>query len=230
MALSKRLLALYQMVERGSVTADIGCDHAQLSIALIQNDICPHVYACDLREQSLQRATEAIQAAQLQNRITPCLKNGIAQLAPEVSTIVIAGMGVETALMILSDHPEELQEQRTFIIQVNRHVDKLRSWISKHHYTIVKEALVEEDHFYEIVCFRCQYHGAYNEEEQLFGVYLKNEPLFERYLKHQLAQLELILAQLPCEHPRRMHMERQRQMILKQLNQAHTKTVFNEEL
>lgn len=229
MALSKRLLAIYHMVERGSVAADIGCDHAQLSIALVQNDICSHVYACDLREQPLQRATEAIQAVHLQNQITPCLKNGIAQLSPEVSTIVIAGMGVETALMILSDHPEELQEHRTFIIQVNRHVDTLRSWISEHHYTILKEALVEEDHFYEIVCFRCQYHDAYSEEEQLFGVYMKNEPLYERYLKHRLAQLEFILAQLPSEHQRRMHMERLQQMILKQLYQTHIKTVLNED-
>ena len=88
---------------------------------------------------------------------------------------------------------------------------------------------MEEDHFYEIVCFRCQYHDAYSEEEQLFGVYMKNEPLYERYLKHRLAQLEFILAQLPSEHQRRMHMERLQQMILKQLYQTHIKTVLNED-
>ena len=77
MALSKRLLALYEMVEKGSIAADIGCDHAQLSIALIENEICPHVYACDLREQPLARAKEAIQAAGLTERITAHLRNGI---------------------------------------------------------------------------------------------------------------------------------------------------------
>lgn len=220
MALSKRLLALYEMVEKGSIAADIGCDHAQLSVALVQNHICPHVYACDLREQPLKRAKQAIQEAHLSDRITACLQNGIEHLAAEVNTIIIAGMGVETALMILSAEPQELQEHRTFIIQVNNHVDKLRTWISDHHFTIEKEALVEEEHFYQIVCFSCRYHEAYSKKEQLFGVYLPQEPLFQRYLRHCLHKLDHILDHLPPDHIRAYELQQRKNAILEQLNDS----------
>lgn len=217
MALSKRLLALYQMVEKGSVAADIGCDHAQLSIALVQNDICPHVYACDLREQPLERAKAAIQAAGLADQITPCLQNGIERLANDVSTVIIAGMGVDTILKILSSQPQYLQPGRTFIIQANQHVDRLRHWISKRHYTIEKEVLVEEEHFYEIVCFSCHYHESYSSEEQLFGAVLNKDSLFASCWQKRLEKLEEILSQLPLQHEKRRQLEERKALIEKQL-------------
>lgn len=217
MALSKRLLALYQMVERGSIAADIGCDHAQLSIALVQNNICPHVYACDLREQPLARAKEAIQAAGLTDRITPCLRNGLKDLAEDVSNVIIAGMGVETILAILSDQPKQLRRGRTFIIQANQHVDKLRHWISENHYTIEKEVLVEEEHFYEIVCFTCRYHESYRLEEQSFGAVLPKDDTFKRCWNKRYKKLEEILAQLPPYHDKRKELENRKAMIACQL-------------
>lgn len=217
MALSKRLLALYQMVEKGSVAADIGCDHAQLSIALVQNGICPHVYACDLRKLPLERAKAAIQEAGLAEQITPCLQNGIEHLANEVSTVIIAGMGVDTILNILSAQPQHLLPGRQFIIQANQHVDRLRHWISEHHYTIEKEALVEEDHFYEIVCFSCHYHEAYRMEEQLFGAVLSKDSLFEKCWNMRLEKLEDIIRQLPPKHEKCKQLEKRKAMIEQQL-------------
>ena len=218
MALSKRLLALYEMVEKGSIAADIGCDHAQLSIALVENGICPHVYACDLREQPLARAKEAIQAVGLSDRITARLRNGIENLERDVSTVIIAGMGVETILTILSSHPEQLQENRRFIIQANLHVEKLRHWISENHFTIEKEVLVEEDHFYEIVCFSCRCHDSYSEQEQLFGAVMPKDALFERCWQQRRDKLEAILKQLPPQHIKRNELEQRKEMIERQLS------------
>lgn len=217
MALSKRLLALYEMVEKGSIAADIGCDHAQLSIALVENGICPHVYACDLREQPLARAKEAIQAAGLTERITAHLRNGIENLESDVSTVIIAGMGVETILTILSSQPAQLQANRKFIIQANLHVDKLRHWISENHFTIEKEVLVEEDHFYEIVCFSCRYHDSYSEQEQFFGAVMPKDALFERCWQQRRDKLEAILKQLPPQHIKRYELEQRKEMIERQL-------------
>ena len=224
MALSKRLLALYEMVEKGSIAADIGCDHAQLSIALVENGICPHVYACDLREQPLARAKEAIQAAGLTERITARLRNGIENLESDVSAVIIAGMGVETILTILSSQPKQLQANRKFIIQANLHVDKLRHWISENHFTIEKEVLVEEDHFYEIVCFSCRCHDSYSEQEQLFGAVMPKDALFERCWKQRRDKLEAILKQLPPQHIKRYELEQRKEMIERQLSDNANKT------
>ena len=45
--LSKRLKAAYDMVSEGSVVADVGCDHAFLSIALVSSGKSPEAFACD---------------------------------------------------------------------------------------------------------------------------------------------------------------------------------------
>ena len=69
MALSKRLLALYEMVKPGSVAADIGCDHAQLAIASVQNGISDNVYVSDLRSSHLATAKLAVAQARLNEQI-----------------------------------------------------------------------------------------------------------------------------------------------------------------
>lgn len=50
MELSKRLHMVASMVEKGSIPADVGCDHGYVAIYLIQNGISPHVFAMDVNE------------------------------------------------------------------------------------------------------------------------------------------------------------------------------------
>lgn len=213
MALSKRLLALFRMVEQGSIAADIGCDHGQLAIALVQHGICEHVYACDLRKGPLSRAEEAVAQAQLTKQITCLLKNGIDDLPADCNTVMIAGMGFDTIKGILEAHEQELPQYHTFIIQSNKYVSELRRWISDHHFTIVEEDLIEEDHYYEIIKFCCDVHAPYSEEEILFGVFLTDHPLFVTYWKQRLQKLEMVLEQMPDNHQRRFALMKQKQMI-----------------
>ena len=56
MELSKRLHMVASMVEKGSIPADVGCDHGYVAIYLIQNGISPHVFAMDVNEGPLERA------------------------------------------------------------------------------------------------------------------------------------------------------------------------------
>ncbi len=201
MALGKRLLALYHLVPKGSVVADVGCDHGQLSIALIQKHIAKHVYACDLRSGPLSRAKQAVELAGLGNAIDCRLRNGLDDLPDDVDTIVIAGMGIETIQMILESHFEELTKQRIFIIQSNTHPDALRKWISDHHFTILKEDLVQEDrHFYEIVSFSPTFHASYSADEILFGIFLPEHALFHSYWKKCLCSYQSILDGLSKDH------------------------------
>ena len=45
-----RLQAVVDMVDTGSVAADIGCDHALVCIALIERGISSRCYACDVAQ------------------------------------------------------------------------------------------------------------------------------------------------------------------------------------
>lgn len=196
MALSKRLFAIYRMVEKGSIPADIGCDHGLLSIALVTNKQCLRVYACDLRKGPLARAASAIEAVGLQEQIPTLLRNGIDDLPRDVDTIIIAGMGFDTIKGILEQHVETLGNFRRIIIQSNKHVDEVRRWISEHHYKILEEDLVEEDHFYEIIAFQAAPGEPLQEDEILFGR-LHEHPLFRAYWAHRLTKIEQILDHMP---------------------------------
>lgn len=200
MALSKRLFSIFSMVEKGSVVADIGCDHGLLSIALIQEDVCSRVYACDLRKGPLSRAQEAISSLHLDHQITTILTNGMDHLPEDVDTIIIAGMGFDTIQGILERNLDKLKNYKRIIIQSNKHVEDVRRWISEHHYTIVQEDIVEEDHFYEVIAFTCSYHDSLNEDEILFGSCIQH-PLFPLYWKHHLDKLTNILSKMPSSEP-----------------------------
>lgn len=218
MALSKRLFSLLTCVEKGSVVADIGCDHGLLAMELINQGIAKHVYACDLREGPLARAIEAVKRAGLEANITTLLKNGMDDLSDDVDTVVIAGMGFDTIQMILEAHLDTLPKYKRFIIQSNKHVEDLRRWISDHHFTIEQELLVEEDHYYPIVVFHCGYHESYDEDELFFGVYLENHPLFHEYWQHRLAKVDFALSQMPPETAQSHALMMQKKRILKKLS------------
>ncbi|MEF9966994.1 MAG: class I SAM-dependent methyltransferase [Longicatena sp.] len=196
MALSKRLLAIYQMVEKGSVVADIGCDHGLLSMALVQGKVCDHVVACDLRSGPLLRAKESIARAGLEKQITTLQRDGMNDLPEDVDTIVIAGMGFDTIKGILEQQGNELHKYRRIIIQCNKHVDDVRRWISEHHYHLICEDLVKEDHFYEILAFAPTTGRTLSDDEILFG-HLENHPEFLPYWMHRSHKISAILTHMP---------------------------------
>ena len=56
MKLSNRLLACASLVRPGELVADVGTDHGHLPVYLLEQGICTHVIAGDLREGPLSAA------------------------------------------------------------------------------------------------------------------------------------------------------------------------------
>lgn len=200
MTLSKRLLAIYNMVEAGSVVADIGCDHGFLPIALVEDGVCTKAYACDLRKGPLQRASEAIHQHGLEANITTLLRDGMNDLPNDVTTIVIAGMGFDTIITILEAQLSTLTNYHKFIIQSNSGVDTLRSWISEQNFTIVAEDIVEDGHFYQLLAFQCVASKALTPDQIEFGIQLDQHPLFSSFWSFKLTKLKKVLKQMPKEN------------------------------
>ena len=61
MELSKRLHMVASMVEKGSIPADVGCDHGYVAVYLIREGVCPRVFAMDVNEGPLERAREHVE-------------------------------------------------------------------------------------------------------------------------------------------------------------------------
>ena len=115
--LSQRMRMVADMVSKGNVLADIGCDHGFVSIYLLENGICPKVIAMDVNEGPLLRAGEHIKERGLSPYIDVRLSDGMEKLLlGEADSILIAGMGGRLVIKILTDCMAPQKSSKTFKI------------------------------------------------------------------------------------------------------------------
>ena len=140
----KRLETILSFVEKGAIVADIGTDHAQLPILLVERNICNKVYACDEKKGPLSIAEENIKSNGLSDKIETILSDGFAHIPMDIDMAVIAGMGYYTAKMILENAQNRLHLLNKIIVQINVDSHLMRNWINENHYTILEEKYVNE--------------------------------------------------------------------------------------
>ena len=186
----KRLETILSFVEKGAIVADIGTDHAQLTILLVERNICNKVYACDEKKGPLSIAEENIKSNGLSDKIETILSDGFAHIPMDIDMAVIAGMGYYTAKMILENAQNRLHLLNKIIVQINVDSHLMRNWINENHYTILEEKYVNErNKDYEIISFTTQIEGKDLSEEEIYlGPKLmkeKSEEILAYYLKKE---------------------------------------------
>ena len=186
----KRLETILSFVEKGAIVADIGTDHAQLPILLVERNICNKVYACDEKKGPLSIAEENIKSKGLSDKIETILSDGFAHIPMDIDMAVIAGMGYYTAKMILENAQNRLHLLNKIIVQINVDSHLMRNWINENHYTILEEKFVNErNKDYEIISFTTQIEGKELSEEEIYlGPKLmkeKSEEILAYYLKKE---------------------------------------------
>lgn len=149
--LDARLLAAYHYVRPGHVAADIGCDHGKLSAALAANGRCPLVFACDLRSDPLQKAKRI--CTPYGEKVQFRLGNGLQVLTPgEADDIIIAGMGAETILKILSAAPWVFDKRYNLVLIPATKHSILRRWLWQNGFAIMGETLAQvSGRYYSII-------------------------------------------------------------------------------
>lgn len=207
MQLSKRLEALTKLVTKGLRVADIGCDHAYVSIELCQKNIASKVIAMDINKGPLMRATENIKAQGLSDRIETRLSNGAEKLeAGEVDALLIAGMGGALMKNILSSRQDVVDSLQELYLQPQSEVFLVREYLRTHGFVIKEEKMLIEDGKYYVMMKAVR--GETKEASELFdcfGQYLlegKDEVLKE-FLEHELAKKENIVARISDSHAER---------------------------
>ena len=190
MQLSKRLLMVTNFVRKGSVVADVGCDHAYISIYLVLNGIAKRTYALDVNKGPLEKAKANINSYNLSDRIETRLSNGLQKLNPDkVDTIVIAGMGGSLAIKILTEGKESVDCATELVLQVQSELDKVRQYLHTINFKIVEEAMCKEDgkYYTAIHAVKDSKSETLNLVELKYGKYLletKNDVLKE-FLKKE---------------------------------------------
>lgn len=151
--LSCRLRRIADMVSKGNVVCDVGCDHGFVSIYLIKQGIATRVYAMDVRKGPLERAKEHIAAYNLEDKIETRLSDGVEKLAVgEADAMVLAGMGGKLMQKILKEGEEKCKAMKELVLGPQSEVAQFRTFLRKEGYAIVEEDMILEDgKFYPIL-------------------------------------------------------------------------------
>ena len=107
----------------------------------------------------------------------------------ETDVIVIAGMGGETIIAILSAAPWTRNGHMLLLQPMTKAAD-LRHWLIDNGYTFTAECLVEDKgRVYPILTVTGGAHRSLTEAEALCGILLEGDPLYGAYLAEHAARL-----------------------------------------
>ena len=146
--ISKRLLLCAELVPQGARVADIGTDHGYLGIHLLQTGVSPHVIACDLRVGPLENARRNAHVFGAEAQMDFRLSDGLAEVrSEEIDCAVLAGMGGDLIIRILSQCAWRKRENLTFVLQPQSAGNVLRRWLSEEGFDILREEPVRDGNF-----------------------------------------------------------------------------------
>ena len=146
--ISKRLLCCASMVPPGARVADIGTDHGYLGIHLLQAGISPLVIACDLRKGPLENARRNARQFGAQDAMEFRLSDGLEKIAPEeIDCAVLAGMGGDLIVRILSACSWRAREGLTLVLQPQSAGNVLRRWLYSEGLELLREEPVQDGSF-----------------------------------------------------------------------------------
>jgi len=209
MQLSKRLLAVADMVTEGNRLADVGTDHGYVPIYLVKRGRIPWAIAMDVNKGPLARAEKNIAMHAAGQYIETRLSDGVQELHPkEVDSIIIAGMGGSLVIKILTEGEATCRSVDEMILQPQSDIAKVRYYLNEHGYQIICEDMILEDgKFYPMMkvsgmdeqeILKKKYETAENGPEILKGsqkTLTEDEELYNRYGRYLLENQNPVLWQ-----------------------------------
>ncbi|PKM87557.1 MAG: hypothetical protein CVU85_05670 [Firmicutes bacterium HGW-Firmicutes-10] len=218
--LSLRLKTIENMVESGVIVADIGTDHALLPVQLVLSGKISKAYAVDNKSGPYQRALSYIQSKNCEDSVIAVLADGLTSVPQEANCWIIAGMGYDTAAMIL-DQRFEVKTGQQLIVQVNHGVDNLRKYLMTKGWQIIDEQIIFELHYYQIIkAVKVKSIVRLKPDDITFGPLLRKEKnsVYTEYWILQMQKLQKIVAQLDHGSKRAQQLQKQIHTIRDMLN------------
>ncbi len=195
--LQPRLQLLADLVPQGARLADVGTDHGYLPIWLLSQGRISSAVAADIAPAPLDHARRTAAEYGITEGLSFCLCDGLQGLSlQDADTLVIAGMGGETVIHILSQ-ASWCQDAKLLLLQPMTKVALLRSWLANNGYMIRQERLVwDKAHLYPVLLVVGGQGPALTAAEEFCGVNNQTDPLFPAYLQQQIERLDKILSGL----------------------------------
>ena len=140
------------MISKGNRIADVGCDHAFVSIAAVERGISESALAMDINEGPLLGALEHIRAAGVEELVRTRLSDGLLKYEEgEADTLIMAGMGGALMQNILTREPEKTAGFKELILSPQSQITEFRHFLTENGYVITDEDMVFEDEKYYVI-------------------------------------------------------------------------------
>ena len=193
-------MAIANLVKKNAIALDVGTDHAYLPIYLSQNKIAKKIIATDISQNALDGAQKNIEKANIKD-ITLICTDGLNGIETIYDTLIISGMGASRIIGILDNHnlPDNI------ILSANNDYYKLRKYMNKIGYKIVKETVIlENEKYYDIISYekgkerlaniKLKY-GISKDKDYYKYLYQKQKDIFKKvgFLKKIIIIKELII-------------------------------------
>ena len=148
MKLTKRLAAVCGELEKCDTFADVGCDHGYCTLYMLENGLCRTAQISDISAKSLKKAQALLSAYIAEGRVCPVLCDGLAGIDRGTEQVLIAGMGGEEIVKILSDGflPPKL------VLQPMKNAEKVRAFLLGRGYALLHDHTFYADKkFYDLI-------------------------------------------------------------------------------
>ena len=196
--LSPRLYAAVSFVRKDAVVADVGTDHGFAAAYLVQTEKASRVIASDVREGPLASAKRTAAEYGLSERIDFRLTDGLSGMKNDgLDTVIIAGMGGETMISILSADMWSLCDGMTLILQPQSKHAELSDFLAEHGFFPNDARIVRDAGRLYIVYTACMCgETERTEAEKLVPrvLFERQDPLLPEYLDTLLNKLSRALS------------------------------------
>ena len=195
--LPARLREIADMLSGGEVVADIGTDHAYLSIGLVREGKFRRAVAADVRPGPLKAASEHIREAGLEDRVKTVLSDGLISVDPaDIRTVVIAGMGGRLIARLVTEAAEagRFAGLSEILVQPQSEAHLARKALHEAGLRIACEKMAEDRGKRYLMIVAVPGEERYAEEEYKYGRLLavRKDPVFYRELTYRIEQLKRI--------------------------------------
>ncbi len=230
--LSNRMRSILAMLQQETLShgkipcvADIGCDHAFVSMACVRDGLTEHVIAMDVRKGPLSIAQTHIWEYGFGKSVETRLSNGFeAMKLGEATWAVLAGMGGELMKTILQKGKPHLDAGIGLILQPQSELQTVRTYLQDQQYIIIDEDFLQEDgKFYTIIkAIRntdAKMLPQMDDVELKYGPVLlrKENRVFQEYLieeQHKMQELQKRLAMQDTTSAKRRLEELEEELLL----------------
>ena len=146
--MTKRQDSILSVLSKVPVTADVGCDHGKLSLAILQLGLSQQVVATDISQLCLDKTIKLLDKFNLSSKAQYYCLDGMPQI--KVDQVLIAGMGGLEIIDILAKYLSYYRPNY-LVLQPMRDESKVRQFLVDNGYKIIVDKVIYDKKFYTII-------------------------------------------------------------------------------